>query len=456
MDPLRISEITQAVEGKPVNCNGETLVKNMTTVIGNIRRGCLFIPLVGTAPVTKELVETAHEGGAAVVVIPNEVDSPVPQIIVKNTKIAYTNLYKYYRSKFKIPAIAVTGSAGKTSTKDMLALVLLQRSNVCKTIGNDNVIAGTLRTVLNMSNSHGAAVFEVGFEGYYGRLEKMADIARPTIGVITNISTGHLEYVGSKENVMKAKMEITKYFDSSSVLVINNDDECLSTIQDKPYRIIRVSTLGCGDYNAFSIVDSGEKGVEFKCNFKGEPHLFKLNVPGVHFVYSALICIAVGELLGLKIEQIKKGISDFKPYGLRMNVLRLKNNIKIINDSYNANLISMKSAVDTLKAFDGDRKIAVLGDVLEQGKNSEKIHRELGKHLADKCDVLIAVGKDSWYIFEEAKNFTEARYFKTRNEACLYLEGILKENDIILLKGSRGMRMEEIAYYLLRQFANNK
>jgi UDP-N-acetylmuramoyl-tripeptide--D-alanyl-D-alanine ligase len=449
MDTLKISEVIKAVNGKLINSKDEVIIKGIATKIVYIRKGCLFIPLVGKRPVSKELIEIALQRGAVAAVIPNQVNSALPQVITGNTISAFISLYKYYRSKFSFPVIGITGSAGKTSTKDMLALVLGQKFKVCKTVGNSNQIPGVVNTVLRMGSNHGAAVLEMGFPGYYGCIKRLANIARPNIAVITNISTGHFQRLGSKDNIMKAKMEITKYFDKNSILIINGDDECLSKIKDKPYRIIKVSTKGNGDYNAINIVNNGESGVSFKCAFKGKRHLFKINVPGTHFIYSALICIAIGDLLGLDVDQIRTGIANFKPYALRMNVINLPNNIKIIYDCYNANLISMKSALDVLKTFNGGRKVAILGDILEQGKYSEEFHREVGKYAIDKCDILVSVGNNSKYIYEEAKNHVQCMHYRTRRGANLYLKNIIKPKDIILLKASRGMHLEKIGQYLI-------
>lgn len=448
MKKMKLGEIIQAVNGQPVNCNADAFIFGISSRINFIAKGFLFIPLVGNQPVTAELIDSAYVKGAVAAVVPNEVKSKLPQIIVPHTVKAYGSIFKYYRNKFNIPVIAVTGSAGKTSTKDMLALILGKKYNVCKTAGNDNDYVGVYRTIYKMNDTHKVAVFEIGFNGYFGNIGYMADIVRPNISVITNISTGHMGVLGSKEKIMKAKMELTSYFNKDSILVINNDDENLCTIKDRPYRIIRVSMQGKGDYNAYDIVDKGEDGVEFKCKLNDVAHLFKLNVPGVHFIYSALIGIAVGELLAVDVEQIKEAIESFTPLFLRMNILNLNKNIKIINDCYNANLASMKSAIDVLKSFKGDRKIAVLGDILEQGKCSEKIHREVGKYLINKCDILIAVGDNSRFIYEETKDLISSSYFKTKEEACLYLSTLVKENDVILVKGSRGMNMEQVAEYL--------
>lgn len=450
MEPLKINEIVQATNGNLISCGENIDILNITGQICKIKKGSLFIAITKNKEASLKLINTACEKGAAAVISTNAVNISIPQIIVNSTIEALWDLCKYYRCKFHIPVVGITGSAGKTSTKDMLALVLSENFIVCKTITTKNDLSGTIETALNINSSVQAAIFELGFSGYYGFLKKLAHISRPNIGIITNISTGHYQVLGSKESILKAKMEITEFFDENSVLIINADDQCLSTIKNQHYKIVKISAQGKGDYNAFDINDYGENGTDFKCIINGKEHLFKLNTPGVHFIYSALACIAVGLLLDMDIEQIKNGISKFKPSWGRMNIIKLKENIRVINDSYNANLISMKAAADVLKAFNesGCRKILILGDMLEQGRHSEEFHRELGKYVIDKCDLLITVGKDSEYISEEAKEFIAARHFAENKDVCTFLSTALKPNDILMVKGSRAMLMEDIVIYL--------
>lgn len=452
MDSLKLKEITGAIRGKSINCSDEVIVEGIAADFGKVKKGYLFIPPEENMEDWDAVAEAACKNGAAAVVTSKKLDIDIPQIIVKSNKWAYRRLYRYYRNKFSIPVIGITGSAGKTSTKDMLNLILGRQFDVCKTTASDNSLRDTIQTIFSMKSTTGAAIFEFGFAGYYNYIYAMASAARPNIGIITNISTAHRHVLGTKENIMKAKMEITTFFDKDSVLIINSDDDYLSKISDKPYKIIKVSTNGLGDYNAYDIVNKGERGVEFKCLIDGNEHLFQLNVPGVHFVYSALFGIAVGQLLHMDIEQIKKAIAEFKPPGRRMHIIRLKNNIRIINDCYNANLLSMESGLDVLQSFKAGRKIAVLGDIFKQGVYSEETHRELGKYVRDKCDILITVGEASEYIYEEAKNFIDARHFISKEEACKYLESLLKRDDLILIKGSRGMRMEDITKCLAASF----
>jgi UDP-N-acetylmuramyl pentapeptide synthase len=189
--------------------------------------------------------------------------------------------------------------------------------------------------------------------------------------------------------------------------------------------------------------------VEFTCKLRGEIHRFKVNVPGVHNVYNALVSIAVGDIFGLTPEEMGRGILNFKPGKLRMDVIALKDGIRIINDCYNANPDSMKAALDVLHSYGGNRKIAVLGDMFELGSFSENAHREIGRYLINKCDMLIAVGEQAKYMVDEADNHVECYYFRTKEEACLQIDRFLKANDVLLIKASRGMNMEIITNYLV-------
>jgi UDP-N-acetylmuramoyl-tripeptide--D-alanyl-D-alanine ligase len=279
-------------------------------------------------------------------------------------------------------------------------------------------------------------------------IKNLADLVRPNIAIITNIGSAHLQKLGSKENIFNTKMEITDYFNEDNILIINSDDQYLSTIVEKPYKIIKISTKGLGDYNAFDIVNLGEAGVQFKCKYRNETLLLRMAAVGVHNVYNALAAIAVADLFDLDSEQIKTGILKFKPSELRMNIIRLKNNVTIIEDCYNASPDSMKSSIDVLDSFAHGRRIAILGDMLELGDYSIEAHKEIGNYLIDKCDMLVAVGHYSKYIAENSSPNIATKYFSTVKEACKHLEQLITAGDILLVKGSRSMEMEKIAEYL--------
>jgi UDP-N-acetylmuramyl pentapeptide synthase len=245
-------------------------------------------------------------------------------------------------------------------------------------------------------------------------------------------------------------MELTTYFKADNVLVINSDDEYLAKIKDKSYKILRVSLEGNGDYNAVNIKNLGEHGTEFICEIRGEKHLFKIYLPGIHNVYNALVAIAIGDLYDVDVEQMRAGILKFNPGKMRMDIIEIDGQIKIINDCYNANPDSMRAALDVLASYKNNRKIAILGDMYELGSYSEDAHRDTGRYAQSKCDILIAVGEQAQLIYEESKNLIESYYFKTKEEACISLKRLVKDNDVILIKASRRMNMEYITNFLIK------
>lgn len=447
MECLGINEISEAVEGKLINCNENLDIRSVSTDSRKINKGDLFIALVGDNFDGHKFVDISINEGALAALVSKEVSVNCPQVIVEDTNIALKTLASYYRSKFKLPVVAITGSTGKTSTKEMIASVLEEKLNVHKTLKNFNNEIGLPLTIFNINNSHQVSILEMGMNNL-GEIKRLAEIARPSIGVITNIGTAHIENLGSRENIFKAKMEISTFFENTSTLIVNGDDEYLSTINNRPYKIIKTSIYEKGDYNATCVNNLGEEGVEFTANYRGNNHLFRVNVPGIHNVYNALAAIAIGDMFDLSVEQIKQGISNYRPVGSRMNIINLNDDIKIIDDCYNANLDSMKAAINVLSTFNG-RRIAVLGDMFELGDFREEAHRQVGKHLRDKCDLVITVGESSKYISEETKDEINSRHFDTKEDACLYIKSIVKGKDVLLIKASRGMKMEEIINSLI-------
>ncbi|ADL52265.1 UDP-N-acetylmuramoyl-tripeptide--D-alanyl-D-alanine ligase [Clostridium cellulovorans] len=451
MKPLKITEIAKVVGGKLINCNKDIILKSVSTRVFGVKPEYLYIYLTYSKSDYNPNpdVEQAIKNGAAAIMVPCKIDCKVPQIIVENTDTALRTLCKHYRKKFDIPVIAVTGTSGKTSTKDLIALVLSERFNTHKTLSNVNDLIGVPMTTLQINDTHQISVIEIGLRSY-GHIKKGVDIVRPSIGVITSIGTAHISSFGSKENIMKAKMEVATYFDKNDILIINGDDPLLSTIKEKPYKIIRISLNGKGEYNAKDVRDLGEKGVEFKCDYKGEEHLFKLKVPGIHNVYNAMFAIAIGDLFDIEVDDVKRGIVKFQPDNLRVNIVKMKNNAKIILDCYTSELDSMKAGINVLKSFGGNKKIAVLGSMYGCGNLTEEIHREIGRYVIGKCDILVTVGGNARYINEEAKDKLEGKHCETKEEACSYLKNIIQKDDVILINGGRILKLEQIANYLLQ------
>lgn len=448
METLKISEIIDCIDGGQKNIIGEVEISGVSTDSRNISKGELFVALLGKNFDGNDYLDEVFRKGAAAAVVSKEVDKGYPVIVVDDTLEALKKIAACYKKRFPIPVVAVTGSTGKTSTKEMIASVLKEKYNLHKTQQNFNNEIGLPHTLFNLNREHEISVLEMGMNNP-GEIQRLAFMARPSVGVITNIGTAHIENLGSRENILKAKMELTTYFGPDNVLVINSDDEYLSKIGNRDYKIIGVSIEGKGDYNAENINNLGEDGIEFACRIRGEKHEFKINLPGIHNVYNALFAIAVGDMYDVDIDEMQSGILKFNPGKMRMDIIDVKGSIKIINDCYNANPDSMKAALDVLAAYGNKRKIAVLGDMYELGKYSEEGHRETGRYANDKCDIIIAVGEMAGFIFEECKGSIESYYYKTKEEACNKLKNLIKPGDAILIKASRAMNMEVITNFII-------
>lgn len=448
MESLKINEIVDCLNGRAKNITLDFEINGVSTDSRNINKGELFIALIGDSFDGHNFIHEAFKRGSIAAIVSRDVECDYPIIVVDDTLVGLKKIASFYKQKFHIPVIAVTGSTGKTSTKEMIAALLQEKFVVHKTLQNFNNEIGLPHTLFNLNKKHEVSVLEMGMNNP-GEIQRLADMARPDVCVITNIGTAHIENLGSREDILKAKMEITTYFTPNNVLILNSDDEYLSKIKSKSYKILRVSINGNGDYNATNINNLGENGIEFTVELRGNKHLFKIDLPGLHNVYNALYAIAIGDLYDVDVEQMKAGILNFNPGKMRMDIIELKDGVKIINDCYNANPESMKAALDVLSAYNNNRKIAILGDMYELGSYSKEAHRNTGEYAGDKCDILIAVGEQAVFIYEESKKHIESHYFKTREEACLNIKRLLKPKDVILIKASRRMNMEYITNFII-------
>ncbi|TCO79310.1 UDP-N-acetylmuramoyl-tripeptide--D-alanyl-D-alanine ligase [Marinisporobacter balticus] len=456
---IRITEVIEGTKGELVRGNSEDIIYGVSTDSRSIIKNELFIPLVGEKFNGHDYIENAVSLGAIAVITSewteeNFLKYPHLNIIkVKDTLKALQDLAKYYCLKFNIPIIGVTGSTGKTSTKDMIYCVLAKKYKVLKNKGNFNNHIGLPLTALHLKKAHELAIFEMGMSSF-GEIDLLAGLVKPEIAVITNVGLSHIEHLGSQENIMKAKMEITNYFDKKSTLVINGDDPLLKTIKDKACNYNKCF-IGFGNncnYQAINIKDLGEEGIRFDVCIHDKIYPFILNVPGEHNIYNALCAIAVGLHFHVAMKLIQEGIEEFKNSKMRLNVMTTNEKIKVINDAYNASPDSMRAALSVLRKMEKHRKIAILGDMLEMGEYAKQGHYDVGCEAGKAVDVLIAVGKDARYIANGAKEtgMDERQVFSCKNnqETIYILEKILKEEDAVLVKGSRGMRMEEIVEYI--------
>lgn len=463
MKPFTIREIVEATKGKLLNQNAgllNTVITGVSTDTRTINQGDLFIPLVGENFDGHYFLDQAIEKGGAAILVHRK-DSQffpdlypeVPTIKVDDTLKALQDLAAYRRSQFDIPVVAITGSNGKTTTKDMVALVLSQRYNVLKTEGNFNNEIGLPHTLFRLEDYHEAAVLEMGMSAL-GEIHRLAEIARPSIAIITNIGVSHLENLGSRENILKAKMEIFDFFTPEDKAILNKDDEFLGNIKEEfPFEVEYYGIGDNADIRAENIRTLESGGIAYDLIIDQEVYPMELGIPGRHNVLNSMAAVAVGRVMGIAIEDIAKALKSFRTGSMRLNIFTTDLGVRVIDDVYNASPDSMKASIEILKDLTGGRKIAVLGDILELGDYSETGHTDVGKTVAEKgIDILITVGSLSRYIGQGAhKSGMDAqsiKHFSCNKDVTEYLETILSQEDTILVKGSRGMKMEEIVEYL--------
>ncbi len=456
MEKITIRKILTATGGKLISGNEETIISSITTDSRKAEEGVLFVALKGDNFDGNDFAEGFLQGGEAVVVEKNI--SPVNGksiIKVDDTKKALRDIAKYYRSKFNIPVVGVTGSVGKTSTKDMLASVLSQKFNTLKTQGNFNNEIGLPLTVFNLTKDNEIAVLEMGMNNF-GEISRLTNIAQPSIAVITNIGTAHIGNLGSQQNILKAKLEILEKLTPNGIVVLNGDDKILYSLKGKlPHTVIYYGIDNLkADIVATNIILGADKS-KFKVKINGKTYSFEVNVIGQHHIYNALASIIVGLQQKVEIEKIIKGVAEFSSGSMRQSIVKLEG-ITLIEDCYNASSASMEAALKVLSQIGGaNRTIAVLGDILEQGDYSEKAHRQVGTAVAEfEINKLITVGTDSKYIADEAKKrgITDILSFDNNALATEYLISEVKKDDTVLFKASRGMKLEEISDKLKEMF----
>jgi len=448
MERLGLEEVIQACGATPYNCDAVKQVTGITTDSRKLQPGDMFVALKGEKFDGHEYAQAAISNGAAVVLSQQELDSTVPYLKVKDTLSALHDLAKFYKSKFNIPFVAVTGSSGKTTTKDMLASVLSEKFRVLKTEGNYNNAIGLPLTLFRLEKGHEIGVLEMGMNSL-GEIELLADIVRPDAGVITNVGTAHIENLKSRENILKAKTEMFTYFNEKNTAVVNGDNDMLQKLDNMPYKIIRYGLESQNHCRAENIVEKGEAGTDFEVLYQGERAAYHVPMPGIHNVYNALSAICIGMLYGLSQEQINAGLAKFKPSKMRMEIFQGKFNTKVINDAYNANPDSMMAAINVIAGMESaGRRVCILGDMFELGEFAEEGHQKVGRFaVQNKVDVILAVGKMASETIKGASmsgNNQLLYCFDSNEEVIDSLQGIIKEKDTILIKGSRGMHMESI------------
>ena len=455
---MKVKEILKVTKGKMLFGNEELEVENFSKDTRTIQKGDIYIGIKGEKFDGSNFWNQALDAGATAVIISNIQISKEEKekykdktiIQVEDTFEALYEIAKYKRSLYNIPVIAVTGSVGKTSTKDIIASVVSQKYKTLKTEGNNNNNIGLPLTILKLKD-HEALVVEMGMN-HFGEISLLTNIAKPTLAVITNIGTSHIGNLGSRENILKAKLEILEGMKIPRV-IINNDNDLLHKWYEENKEKIEIHTYGINNSSDVIAekIELGEEKSKFVVKTSSEKVNIDVPVGGEHFVYNALCGFMVGKVLGLTAKEIQNGISKFELTKKRMDIRVLKNGATLINDSYNASYESMKASLKYFSSRTDLRKIAVLGDMLELGDFSKELHEKVGEEVAnDNIDVLICRGEFAKNIISKAnKNKkTQCILLQNNEEILSKLQEILKEGDGVLIKASNGMKFYEICQKL--------
>lgn len=442
---LSIREVVTACRGRLICGDDELVFSGVSTDTRTIEPGMLFIPIRGENFDGHKFIDKAIENGAAAVLTELGGEYSVPAVRVEDTRRAMGRLASYYLNKLNIPTVAITGSVGKTTTKDMVASVLAKRYNVYKTQGNLNNDIGVPLTVFALKPYHTAAVIEMGMN-HFGEISYLTSIVKPDVALITNVGVSHIENLGSREGILKAKCEIFEGLKSDGTAIVNGDDDMLSTLRGSLKGLVMFGTNTSLDWYADNIRERGLDGIDCTIHGNGSSVCFdvSISVPGRHMVLNALAAAAAGYALGMSAEEIKAGIEDFKPTKMRMDIIH-SGDLTIINDAYNSNPVSAMAAVDVLAAEEGVR-CAVLGDMFELGSFAPKLHYDLGEYTAKKgIDIIVAVGELSRELYEGAKQVRnkDVYYFKTQEEFLENIDSIIRGKMTVLVKASRGMKFEK-------------
>lgn len=457
MAEFTLTEVLQALpEAKVLQYQGEKF-ENITTDTRKIAPGALFVALKGERFNGEDFAAQAVEAGAAGVLVSSSYEGAVdlPATIIQavgDTQRAYQQLAGFWRQKFQIPVIAITGSNGKTTTKDMTASVLAAKFPVLKTQANFNNEIGLPYTLLQLNEMHRAAVVEIGMRGL-NQISTLAPFAAPSIGIVTNVGETHIELLGSIENIAKAKAELVEAIPAGGTVILNNDNPYTAAMKDKAAEGVMVITFGIekdADIKAENLV-SNEHSTSFDCRIGRSGETCQLTIPmlGRHNVSNALAAVAAGYCLGLTAQEIARGLSELHMTGMRFECRKL-GEYNIINDAYNASPMSMEASLATLHeltAAKGRRAIAVLGDMLELGHVAVAAHRKVGAQAVGAgVAAVVTLGEMGHEIAAGASEAGLGAVFAcdTHQQAAEQLKALLMPGDTVLFKGSRGMAMEKI------------
>ncbi len=418
----------------------------------------LFIVTVGERVDGHNYIASAKDSGCRCFLcqyIPEGIDtSGCSFVLVDDSVAAFSSLARGYRSKKKMQNIAITGSVGKTTTKELVASVMREKYRVYSTDGNFNSVIGMPMSLMEAASDCELGVFEMGMSGF-SEIRSMSACAEPSVAIVTNIGTSHLEYLKTRENICRAKLEIADGLVSGGYLLLNGDEPLLSVApaivgrNDINYIYVSLGENENADYRAENIRLFETYSIFDVVTPKKAERNIRVDIPGKHIVFNSVMAYAAADILGLSDDEIHRGLQNYTPVGNRQNIYD-KNGVKIIADCYNAAPESMRAAISVLCAFSGGRKIAVLGDMLELGDDSDRLHLELGEYLFSRCDILFTYGASGELIAKGAisAGMPPESVFSYAKDAPLALaeklNSVIRKNDIALFKASRGMKLENI------------
>lgn len=438
-------------------CNGKLLCGNPETVVTSVEtdsrliiKGALFVPTLGKRTNAHIYIEQTFEKGAVATLTQEHDEKDDPHhcwIRVENTQDALQQIATAYRNRFDVPVVGITGSVGKTSTREMVALALSAEKNVMQTKGNSNSQIGLPLTMFQFEKEHTAAVIEMGISEF-GEMERLVAITQPHYAIVTNIGIAHIEQLRSQQNIMTEKLKITNAFDDFSVLFLNGDDEMLADICETTK--LPVVYYGTQPWCTYKAEDIQVDGMHTIFTLRTPSFTAKVTLPvlGIHNVLNALAAIAVSESMGLSLEKVVAKLATYQPPAMRQNIYKA-HGITIIDDSYNASPDSVKSGIDVLCSLPNPgKKVAVLADMMELGDFSEQAHYDCGVAIANTItDTIITIGPRSVKIAEGAISIRPAMQviICTDNQQAIdCLKELLKEGDAMMVKGSRSMNTDEV------------
>lgn len=466
MKNMTLNNIALACDGKLCSDEGYHGNEISGVVLDSrlIQKDNLFIAAKGERVDGHSYIENAYRSGALAVICEQAPQAPSgPYILVENSLTALKAIAKWYRAQLNIKVVGITGSVGKTSTKEFISSVLSQKYKVLKTEGNYNNEIGLPLTILKINELHEVAVIEMGISDF-GEMHRLSDIARPDICVITNIGQCHLENLGSRQGILKAKSEIFDFLDKNGSICLNGDDDMLATINNikgiKPVRfgINKTNEYLGNDVYATGIGTKGLFGSTCSIHINNKTIPVEIPLPGEHMVLNALAAAAAGTILHVDSVGIAEGIKAVRPLNGRSNIIRGEQ-WTIIDDCYNANPVSMKAAIDML-AMANTRRVAILGDMFELGEKENALHEDVGAYAAKAdIDMLICIGKLSYALYkgadkavkEQSGNAKKLVYYETREAFLNEYTTLINKGDTILVKASHGMGFDKIVKELLDQ-----